>query len=215
MNAVDFNATLKELAVNPKPMHHEFGEKLRADEYNEIFDAIESKLNSLYIRMRFLEDVKNYCREYLLREIQEKTLLFQNKLTLIEQTASAFRERDSIAYPVIFAPNTNDVTDRNNDSIPQMNFHLGEITNFSNVSNIATISNVICDSDELPYNSTCENLKSGNPCRSIYKFNEPKFDGIRESYKVMFVAPIHGNYVKINTVNCVAANVSLILDSGE
>lgn len=211
----DFNSAIEELTIEPEFITTELGEKLQSEQYNEIFKAIEQELTLLYERMRLLEDVKNYCREYLITEIQEKKELFEERLKIIEQAADAFQDNICTAYSVKLKSDITDIKDRNDDSIPSMIYKKGKLFNFTQESNIALVGNVKKKFDNSCYNSSEENLIDGKPCRSFYILNEPVKKGVTETYEIIFKNTFLGNYLELDTVNCEVENLKLVLSNGE
>ena len=208
----DFNDTLDELIEEPELLSLEFGSKITAAQYNEIFNSIEAELTKLYERMRLLEDVKDYCREYILKEIQDKKETFQKRLKTIEHAADSFQESGCVAYAVNLNSPVTEIFDRNGDSIQPMFLGEGNLCNFDKATSTAVISNVMREGDCACYNSTSDNLTDNKSCRSLYLLEEFEPDGVREDYEISFATPTLCNYIDVDVVNCDIENLSAVLE---
>lgn len=77
-------------------------DRLSSVQFNNSMQNIESQLNELYEKTRLLEDIRDYCKQYILSIIQMKEQDFKEKLKIIEDVADQFRDKDSISYTVPF-----------------------------------------------------------------------------------------------------------------
>ena len=68
----DFNSAIELLTTDTPVSVGDIGEKMSSGEFNLAFNDIEMQLIDLYEKIRVLEDVQKYCREYVIKEVKEK-----------------------------------------------------------------------------------------------------------------------------------------------
>ncbi len=178
--------------------------------FNYSMRAIEEQLNSLYEKIRLLEDVRDYTKEYVLRSIQEKEALFKEKLKIIEDVSDQYRDTDSIAYNVPFLYNSMTIKDRDGSNVPAMNIISGVLQQSGSVVTDAVISNISHTSSHVCYNNSYNNLLAKDAGRSCYVLDEPVYGGLKEEVSIIFDRSYNCNILNIALSNCSVENYTLI-----
>jgi hypothetical protein len=212
--ATDFNTTIEMLTEEKDPLTTSFDEKMDSDTYNTIFSDIETELDALYEKLRMLEDVKSYCREFVIKEIQDKKDQFTNKLKVIEDTSDKFQDTSCVTYMVPLESKEDIVRDRNGDSIAVMSVTNGRLEAPGTEGQAAVIDTLKRTSTFACYNSSAKELTQDNPGRSYYKMDEPAENGVTEDYVITFQKPINCNYINVSQVNCQIENFKATLADG-
>lgn len=209
----DFNSAIELLTTDVPVSIGDIGEKMSSAEFNLTFNDIEMQLISLYEKIRVLEDVQKYCREYVIKEVDEKRQKFKDRLKIIEDNADSYRDKTFVACAVPFYNSNETVRDRDGSVLPasvvvdrsvHMSGQVVEEAIFRTVSKV----------QELPhYRDSLQNIINGEPYRSLYVVNNPVSGGVEEELTIMFDSLHRCNYFGINLSNCEVVSAKYINES--
>lgn len=194
ISSVEEEITSSELAIE---------EKMSSSSFNDICKSIEGQLNSLYEKIRLLEDIQAYSREFVIKEVRDKKEKFNERLKVIEDVTDSYQDTSHITYLVPFSISSDIVRDRDGTIVSPMDITNSRLTMPGSTLQTAAIKSVMRTSSAISYNSNTDNLVDGKSCRSFYLEDEPVVGGITEDYVVMFKNPIKGNWCDIELSNCV------------
>ncbi len=210
----DFTSVLSELTADTPALKASFSTRMSSSEYNAVSEAIEKELNAIYEQLRLMEDVKNYTREFLLKEIQEKKELFQKKLQTIEEASDVFQDTSFVTFQMPMESRETAVKDRDGSDLAVMLLQDGGLESTGNAPARASIQTVTRKSDYACHHSSEQNLINGRPSRSLYRLYEPAKDGVTETYKLEFRTPVQCNFLDIHAVNAKAEDIKGITPDG-
>ena len=191
-------ATLKSTDLSPGTISSE----MKASEFNNLMNNIESALNTLYVKLRTLNDIHDYIKKYIQTEINDKRKEIQENLKIIEDLSDSYTNFDYITELVPFSINQNEIYDRQNNKISIMNIDNGQLIASGIIVNDIKIQDVDMESDMLPYESNWKDFKETKSLRSTYYVDEPVSSGIKENYTIIFSSPEEINYIDFDTINC-------------
>ena len=171
---------------------------------------IENQLNELYEKIRLLEDIRDYCKQYILSIIQMKEQNFKEKLKIIEDVADQFRDKDSISYTVPFQYCSDVITDRDGTIINKMNITNGSLGQSYTLIDATKISNISYTTNAQCYNNNYNDILNGLSGRSYYILDNPIYGGVVENCTVMFDKNYNCNLFNIEVSNTQIENIKLI-----
>lgn len=207
----DFDSTIESLMEEKAPLQLSIGADMNSSGFNNIFSQIEDELDALYERTRLVEDLSNYCRSFLKKEIENEKNKLTERLRIIEQSVDSFQDTSFVAFDPKFHI-TDSITDRDGNDIPCMVYDNGNLLPNILLQKNGAIESISVECNELCYSSSYNNLMNHKPARCQYRVDEPVLDGITEHYTVMLKEPINCNFVSIDAVNCSIDNCTAIID---
>ena len=208
----DFKIIVSDLSKEPKNTIGKIDYKMDSTEFNKIMNTINTELDILYSNIRYIDDLADYCKTYIEKTIKEKQIIINEKLKTIEQLKDSYIDKDYIVNIINFKNNDTIVRDNYGDIIPVMSYSNNKLeSSYSILSNAVIKSVTNINSKEYGcYKNTYQNLLENKSYRSIYYTNEPKLNGIIESYNIEFKNPTEINYINLNIVNCDIAALYII-----
>lgn len=186
-------------------------ERMDSYEFNNSMKIIESQLNNLYEKIRITEDLKNYCKTYIINQIQLKEQQFKEKLKIIEDISNQYRDTEYISYTVSTNDNSEIIKDRDGSIINNMIIEDNLLKQSSNLIQKAKLSSIDFKTDNECYSNTAQNLIDNNiGSRSYYIVNEPIYNGIDEIYTILFSRSYECNYIDLKLSNCIIKECKII-----
>lgn len=211
--STDYHAAIDFLILEADINVGDINEKMNAGEVNSIFGDIEMQLDNLYEKTRVLEDVQNYCREYMIKEITEKRQKFEAKLKMIEHNADSYQDTSFIACEVPFVDSNEIVRDRDGSIIPSADIVSGSVVASGQEIEKTLFSNVTKKQLHPCYRDNLTNLVDDKPYRVFYMFDAPVDGGVEEDITIAFNGIYKCNFLKIQTSNCDIIDIKYINES--
>lgn len=195
----------------------DLGTKLNSNTYIETCRSIENALNVLYEKTRTLEELRDYTKAYVKKQVEEKRNRIADRLKVIERAVDEYENKDYVAYNVPFEGNLEIVKDRDGTILPPMNDINGKLetgsTLLSNIPLQSAAAGSIQVEAELR-NETFANLIQGKSARCIYETIKPVEGGINKEVVVTFKEASYVNCMTIKPVNCDIKEAYLMLQNG-
>lgn len=209
----DLNSAIKFVTTENESYPSILENKMSSSQFNNSMRIIETQLNELYEKIRLLEDINNYCKNYILSIIQTKELQFKEKLKIIEDITDQYRDTESISYNVPFTYNNQSIIkDRDGSIINHMYINDTTLEQSSMILDTAKISNISYESNAQCYNNNYNNILLNEAGRSFYCLNEAIYGGIVEKCTIMFDKDYNCNTICIIPSNAQIRNCKLITD---
>ena len=76
------------------------GEGLSSSEYNNNMSIIELRLNVLYQKIKYMQELVDYTKNYVISEIKNKNEEFKEKLKIISEVTDIYRDQSSVGQIV-------------------------------------------------------------------------------------------------------------------
>ena len=209
----DYHAAINLLTTEPVISVNDITENMSSIEVNSVFGVIEMQLIDLYQKTRVLEDVQAYCREYMIKEIQEKKQKFEAKLKVIEHNADSYQETKFVACEVPFVDSNELISDRNGTTVPLSNVINGNLYASSQTIDSPMFKNVFKKQGALCYRDNLSDLVINKPYRTFYILDTPVANGVEEEITILFSDTKQCNYLKIDSSNCEIVSVNYINES--
>lgn len=213
-DTIDFDYTINQIAKNTEPTIYLQSNILNSEYLNKSFEEIESTLNILYEKTRYLEDAIAYTKEFLETRINDFHNEINSVLHEIENTADSAKNLSYISYNVPFVKNTKTILDRDGLSnivpliVKNNNLTLDYITDKN--QNFSMWSKV---SDSVTYKDNLKDVKD-QAYRAIYLEEKLIPGGLTETIYVHFNEPTVVNTLNIKPVNCNVTNLKFGLING-
>ena len=208
----NLNAAIKFVTTENTTYPSLIDDRLLSTQFNSSMQNIESQLNELYEKIRLLEDIRDYCKQYVLSIIRTKEQNFKEKLKIIEDVADQFRDKDSISYTVPFQYCSDIITDRDGTVINKMNVVNSSLGQSYTLIDVAKISNISYTTNGQCYNNSYSDILNGLSGRSYYILDNPIYGGVIENCTVMFDKNYYCNLFNIEVSNTQIENIELITD---
>lgn len=177
-------------------------ELMISSEFNRSFQIIESQLDELYEKIRLLEDIDIFCRDYVTKKISEKELKLKESLKIVEDLSSVYEDKNNISMMISFNSSNDEVLDRDGTPISTMRVRNKKLEAENSIMSEATFSRVSFRTNSVCYNNSYSNLKNGSPGVSFYSLPEPAKNGIEETINILLSSPCECNYLSIQPANC-------------
>ena len=183
-------------------------ETMLSDEANMTFEYIETELNTIYDKIRLLEQLHNYTEVFVKEQIDKKEYL-----KTIEDVSDLYQDNNSVSYLIQFLASKDTIRDRDGSIIQQMdiNNHLLEMP--GTILAKANLNNIIHKSDIDCYNNTYNNLLKEKPGVSIYFANNPFVGGVLEQVQTTISNPQTYNYIGLDITNAQLLDPTIVHES--
>lgn len=188
-------------------------ETMLSDEANITFEYIETELNSIYDKIRLLEQLHDYTEVFVKEQIDKKENQFKEYLKTIEDVSDLYQDNNSVSYLIQFLASKDTIRDRDGSIIQQMdiNNHLLEMP--GTILAKANLNNIIHKSDIDCYNNTYNNLLKEKPGVSIYFADNPFVGGILEQVQTTISNPQTYNYIGLDITNAQLLDPTIVHES--
>lgn len=188
-------------------------ETMLSDEANMTFEYIETELNTIYDKIRLLEQLHDYTEVFVKEQIDKKENQFKEYLKTIEDVSDLYQDNNSVSYLIQFLASKDTIRDRDGSIIQQMdiNNHLLEMP--GTILAKANLNNIIHKSDIDCYNNTYNNLLKEKPGVSIYFADNPFVGGILEQVQTTISNPQIYNYIGLDITNAQLLDPTIVHES--
>lgn len=210
-----------------------FSNEMKSATVNFIFTDIENNINELYQKIRLLEDIKNYTKEFVVRSVQEKRTQLVETLKTIEMLSDKVNSnKDTILF---VTPSDSTLYDRNGEELPLLEIKDDSYVMPGTVKSTDTVVNIINKgpvfdiktkqtvNEEDDYSSVNyeailnPNLfaegqlleEDGLQHLNIWHGDEPATGSLRVNYEINFDGQIQTNYLDFELINCKIINATL------
>ena len=112
-DSIDFDYNLKQIKQEIDSDIQLQDEVMDSEKMNNTFSTIESNLNSLYEKTRYLEDAIEYAKTFTEVKINEYTAEINSMIKSISDISNISRNMGYVQYEVPFTENVVDIPDRN------------------------------------------------------------------------------------------------------
>lgn len=188
-------------------------ETMLSDEANMTFEYIETELNTIYDKIRLLEQLHDYTEVFVKEQIDKKENQFKEYLKTIEDVSDLYQDNNSVSYLIQFLASKDTIRDRDGSIIQQMdiNNHLLEMP--GTILAKANLNNIIHKSDIDCYNNTYNNLLKEKPGVSIYFADNPFVGGVLEQVQTTISNPQTYNYIGLDITNVQLLDPTIVHES--
>ena len=198
-------------------------------QFNQIFSTLERDINNLYEKVRVLEDIKSYTKEFVLKAIDERRRTIEEDLKVIEGSTDEYQNTEFIVTKVSLDNVVNNLTDR--DGIPLKGLILKDnaltlpgdildqqivkgISNLGQVKNIKQYDDLFAEAEPFEEQQIFMDEDRVTTC-SIYETDTPADGGLNVKYEIFFTEHlIDCNYLWLETMNCEISRLSIVDDIG-
>lgn len=141
-DSIDFDYNLKQINQEIDSDIQLQDEIMDSEKMNDAFSTIESNLNLLYEKTRYLEDAIEYAKTFTEVKINEYTAEINSMIKSINDISNISRNMGYIQYEVPFTENVTDIPDRNkNYKIKPCKIRESTISN--NKYDVITLNNYV------------------------------------------------------------------------
>ena len=213
-DTIDFDYAISKILQGTETNIHLQPDILKSDNLNESFKQIETTLNTLYEKTRYLEDSIAYTKQFL----DTRITYFNNEINAvlheIENVADSAKNLSYISYNVPFVENTKEILDRNKTTtltpliIKNGCLTLNDMTNKIQPWSMWTR---VCDS--IPYEDNISKVKD-EAYRVVYLEEKLMPEGLSETIYVHFAEPTAFTSLNIKLSNCTIHNMVFGLING-
>ena len=173
-------------------------ETMLSDEANMTFEYIETELNTIYDKIRLLEQLHNYTEVFVKEQIDKKENQFKEYLKTIEDVSDLYQDNNSVSYLIQFLASKDTIRDRDGSIIQQMDINNHSLEMPGTILAKANLNNIIHKSDIDCYNNTYNNLLKEKPGVSIYFADNPFVGGVLEQVQTTISNPQTYNYIGLD-----------------
>ena len=177
------------------------GEGLSSSEYNNNMSIIELRLNVLYQKIKYMQELVDYTKNYVISEIKNKNEEFKEKLKIISEVTDIYRDQSSVAQIVYLTQCSEQITDRDGSVVKPMVISDKKLVPPGNNVSSLRINSVVNNSSAIKYSSNYENLKNGEAGSAIYLSDNIMAGGLDENVNIQFDEGSSINYIDIPVIN--------------
>lgn len=232
--ATDFSTALAYIQEEVDYTASNLSDDMKSSIFNDIFSEIEHNINVLYEKIRLLEDIRDYTKEFVIRAIQERRTKIIENLKIIETLTDEVNNGDYVATVIV--PDTNAVIlDRDGteilafendgktsvmpgtvlasetavDIINKGPVKAVEVKKQDPVQGDYSAVDFVPLSGAEPFAICNLPLYNKEPYISIYRSDEPVKEGLQVQYDISFSGKLHSNYINFDPVNCEVIDITL------
>lgn len=177
------------------------GEGLSSSEYNSNMSIIELRLNVLYQKIRYMQELVDYTKNYVISEIKNRNEEFKEKLKIISEVTDIYRDQSSVAQIVYLTQCSEQITDRDGSIVKPMIISDKKLVPPGNTVSSLRINSIVNNSSAIKYSSNYENLKNGEAGSAIYLSDNIMAGGLDENVNIQFDEGSSINYIDIPVIN--------------
>ena len=118
--AQDFETSVMTVSEAAAVYNPQLNNEMSSAEFNNIFTTLENQLNQLYEKIRLLEDIKDYTKDFVVRAIDERRQQLIENLKVIEASVDDFSNKDYVSVGVPLETEVGEVLDRNGVVLPNL-----------------------------------------------------------------------------------------------
>lgn len=177
------------------------GEGLSSSEYNSNMSIIELRLNVLYQKIKYMQELVDYTKNYVISEIKNRNEEFKEKLKIISEVTDIYRDQSSVAQIVYLTQCSEQITDRDGSIVKPMVISDKKLVPPGNTVSSLRINSVVNNSSAIKYSSNYENLKNGEAGSAIYLSDNIMAGGLDENVNIQFDEGSSINYIDIPVIN--------------
>lgn len=208
INAHDIDAVFKDLSKTDSTAPNLMNETMNAEEFNTSFHIIEAQLNRLYEKIRLLDDVADFTKNYITTEIASKEDRCREQLKVIEERVNEYHNKQTISQQVKFEPSIDTITDRTGATIPQFTIINNHLEVPGRITHMAALSSIITSPTSSRYKETQTTINNKHIVMSYYINTSTADTIIREQVAISLKDKNTYNYLYINPVNCQIKNMT-------
>ena len=231
----DFDTALDFVVAEQDTFSRSIDNTMDAGQFNSIFQEMEEDINNLYEKIRVLEDIKNYTREFVLRDIEERRKKIVDSLKVIETNVSEYQNPEYQVEEIGFSNVVEEIRDRDGSVIPSLKNEDGKLVTPHKELSSETLYSIINNgqvkfiptkvtvdgveesriefvpfSEADPFNERkLDSFEDRNTYRAVYESEQPVEDGIVVEYEIQFLGRADCNYFDMHEVNCDVESVIL------
>lgn len=177
------------------------GEGLSSSEYNSNMSIIELRLNVLYQKIKYMQELVDYTKNYVISEIKNRNEEFKEKLKIISEVTDIYRDQSSVAQIVYLTQCSEQITDRDGSVVKPMVISDKKLVPPGNTVSSLRINSIVNNSSAIKYSSNYENLKNGEAGSAIYLSDNIMAGGLDENVNIQFDEGSSINYIDIPVIN--------------
>jgi len=180
----------------------DLSEKMTSYEYNLYLQDTEFYLDTLYEKMRTLEDIVEYLEYYSNVKISKLKENIKNKQNVLEKVVDRYTDKTAIAYSIIWDQNSMvDIKDRDGSIIAAAEIdNNGSISAGGERSNYAIIKNIVKKSSHDTYSDNISSCVKDNIYLTFYNLEAP--EKIEEELTVEALNNDKVNCIEFEPINC-------------
>lgn len=183
-------------------------EKMSSEEWNYNNATIYQAINTLYERIRLLEDIKDYIRTYTLKQIADKKAAFEQTLQEIQQNQDIYTDDKKQAVLAPFSWSDDPVQDRDGTTVSPLDHTETSIFPRGNTASSAAVSLIKHDCMNTPF--TIKTSETDRYYEAVYLL--PKPGVVYDTVTFMFSRAKEINYVDCDLYN-VTVQASYLTES--
>lgn len=190
-------------------------EIMESDKMNSSLKSIESNLNTLYEKTRYLEDIIDYAKTFLTIKIDNYISDIDSSIKSIEDLSKINKNLGYIDYNVPFIKNSINIKDRNkNYKITPCNIKNNTLTLSNNIKDTYDYSSITKKCEQVPHLNNLDTINTDGFYRSIYLEEKPINKGVVETLTVYLKEPKEVNELNLTPVNCNIKNIRYVYING-
>lgn len=182
--------------------------------FNRTMNMVEKELNSLYEKIRTLEEISAYTKTFIENKIHVYKKELNEKMKNIEAARDRLKEKTYVIQPVSFINDVSVMYDRNGEPLESVSVVSDAITVSSQEMYSPKIKSVSKTQNEKEYSSNLNDIKEGKKYITSYVLDKPNSNGVKEELTIMFDKPETINHINFSTINCDVEIVSVICENG-
>lgn len=215
-DSIDFDHAINKLTtmLEAKMQYQEL--YLDSNKMNTTFQEIESTLNGLYEKTRYLEDAIQYARVFLDTKIKDFNEEMDAVIKELEGTLNMSKNLAYLSYNVPLKQNDTYQNDRdaNQDKLSPLILKDKVLTLGYEQDNDIPYSSVYTVNDSIAYDSTIDSVVDTKSYKAIFLEEKLLQNGLTETMVVYFKEPVTINVLDFVTSNCSIKNIRFGLING-
>lgn len=210
-NSDELNESFLSLMTQLSLPEDNLGNKLNSTSANNLFTTIQNTIDSIYEKLRLLEDVHDFTRKYIQNEFQKNKNAIDNAVHLLEKASDLYQDTENVAHTAKFQTG-NIIFDRDGTPIYSAETIDGNIIIPGN-KNLSSAEPATCvvSSNSVSYRQI---KMPPSEYRSFYALETPEENGIQEEIHLIMTNGSSMNFFHLSAFGCNISDLSFMLKDG-
>lgn len=212
-DGIDFDYAINQITKKVAPEILEQSKIMESDKLNKTFKEIETTLNTLYEKTRYIEDAIEYAQVFLDTKVREFDAEMTAVIKEIEDVSDITKNAAYVSYNVPLKENLIPIDDNGESIVPLKNRN-NKLTLGESDEVTWDFSTILRQSDSVPFDDNLNSVFDTRKYRSIYLEEKIAPTGLREVITVHFEKPRPINLLDLKKSNCKIYDIRFGLING-
>ena len=212
-DSIDFDYAIKQITKELRPEIIYQDKIMESGKLNRTFSEIETSLNTLYEKTRYVEDAIEYAKIFLDTKIRDFDAEITSIMEEIEDVTDITKNSAYYTYNVPLKENILKIKHSNETLMPLINQNKSLVLS-AEEETIYDFTSLLKQTDSIAFDDNVKKAPFDKKYYSIYLEEKIMPNGLTETITVHFNDPKPINSLNLKPVNCTVSNIKFGLVNG-